>query len=228
MLGRADGTGATFALHSCATTLDPLRRDTFAAAAERARSLAEAAGVTLGPLLAVAEQRPPNPHPLADPCDTKTMFRGGLAVLHSLDTTPQVRLNLELRLTYRIAGAERSASAPTVAPSGAGQATAPANAAYVVLHLDAARAGTVQPQQEARDRAAFVDRIVALGLRGSAVSFATPATGGAVFVLVEVPLAGLPKLGDDIVEAAARTVGRPAGQGVWFTHTDCAPVRNAA
>ena len=103
-----------------------------------------------------------------------------------------------------------------------------ANTAHVALLLEPTRSAASQPTLDANDRAAFVDRVVALGVGGNAVTFAPPHAGSPVVALIEVPIARLPKLGEDIAEAATRTIGRAVGHGVWFTHTDRAPVRDAA
>jgi uncharacterized protein YggE len=225
VLGRADATGAAFAISSCATAADALRRDTFAMASERAKALGAAAGVTLGPLAGVTEQRPTGAA-FADPCaDALPTLKGGPVGLQPLDSAPLVPVQLELVVTYRIAGTTAEGHALTVA--GAGRATADADTAHVVLMVERSVGASGTPTLETRDRAEVIDRMVSLGIARDDVEIVA-GTGSLVVVSIEVPLARLAKLGPEIADAVTRTLGRAVAQGASFTHSDCERVRAAA
>ncbi len=228
VLGRAQSTGAAFGVRDCIGAFDALRKQALTGAAERARALATLAGVTPGPIIAIAEQQPQNPYgpPAQDPCSSATTNSPKApATPIALDAKPEVKLNLEVVATYRL-GDARVAQGLSVA--GAGKATAVADEAYVIVLIEPVYGPAGPRPIDAKDRAALIERLRGLGIAADAITIESQPFGGPTAISVEVPVDKLPKIGDDIVDATNRTIGRAVSQGVQFSHSNCEAVRNEA
>ena len=227
VLGRAQSSGARFGLTSCTAALNPIRRAGFTAAEEKAKSLAAAGGLTLGAVVAVAEGTTPNIYgpPVSDPCNPQlgnAKFPGSAL---GFDATAEVKVSLDIVVTYAL-GSNGDGIGVTVVATGS--ATAKADEAYVVVFAD--QSGPSGPRPIAsKDRDTLIAKLVALGIKAEDVKIEGSSFGGPAIISVEVDLAKLPKIGEEVLEAVGSVFGRNTQQqGVRFTHSNCQEILNAA
>ena len=223
--GRAQATGARFGLAECNAAIAPLRRSAFEAAEARAREMASAASVALGPLVSISEATPASPYGPAveDPCGAasalaKTSPSGGLV---PLDSPPEVKVSLNVSLTYAIGDGE-AGSALTV--SGGGSATARPNEGYIVVLAEQVSGPFGPTPLSAKDRKEVVEKLTALGIDRDDIEIETPAFGGPAVVSVEVAPGDVRALGEKVLDAVEDVLGRAQNSGVYFSHTNCLAV----
>ncbi|MBA4180872.1 MAG: hypothetical protein C0506_09815 [Anaerolinea sp.] len=228
VLGRAQSSGARFGLAGCTAALDPLRKDGFKAAEEKAKALAAAGGLTLGQVVAVSEGTTPNIYgpAVADPCNPQQANVKNPASALPFDSPAEVKVSLDVAVTYALGSAGVSGGGITVL--GTGSVTAKADEAYVVVFADLS--GPTGPRPiAAKDRDALIAKLATLGIKAEDVKVESSSFGAPAVVSVDVDIAKLPKIGEDVLEAVGSVFGRNTQQqGVRFTHSACQAVASAA
>lgn len=224
VLGRSDTAGVQFFIGDCNRALEGLRRDGLRAAQEKARAIASAAGLTLGPVSALSEGLAPFSFgPPSDPCESaggsvKTPRGGGLA---DYDAPPEVVAAVQLAVTYALGDTPPGLLAVT----GVGSATARANEAYVIAAIHAGGFGPGGPRPiAARDRDDLLQRLSALGIPADDLRIIESGQGPPPAISVEVDLSRLAQQGEDVLDAIEAVFGRVDQRGVRFTHTNCLAV----
>jgi hypothetical protein len=228
VMGRAQSSGLRLAVKDCAAALAAPRAEALRLTHEKALALADAAGLTLGRLIALSEGAvAAGPYTPQDPCSgspTGVSLQGG--GLLPLEAEPRVRLSVVLTASYEIERAE--ATLPSgLAVSGVGTVRARANEAYVVAIVESfSGPGPRTPTQRERDE--LVEKIGRLGVKKEDIEFGNLAIGGPLFVSIDVEPKSLPKLGEDITRAVEEVFGRSQQSGAVFTHTNCEAVKALA
>ena len=227
----SQSSGVRYALRDCTAALAPLRKQAFEAAASDAQAFAAAVSLTLGPVAAVSEVPSINAYgPVQDPCNPDSQLSKVPTGILSLDSRPEVKLDVNLSVTYALAGA--GAQAPGMAEltaAGAGKVTAKANEAYVLIATSLQGGGPFGPPQlQTRDRDDLIAEIKKLGIKEDDIKIDSAGFGGPVLIYVEVDMKKLPQIGRDIANAVQDVIGSAEQQGVHFTHSNCEAVLEEA
>ncbi len=223
--GRPESSGAEFGLKACDLALAPIRKDAFRGAGERARSLAAAASLTPGKVVAISETQGPNTigMPVQDPCSPAASYgpKTGGGML-AFDAIPEVKVSLTVGVTYALGDGAADGAGVTV--TGIGSATARADTAYVVVLGEAAYGPTGPRPLATKTRNEIIQSLVALGIKNDDIHVESSGYGSPVIVSARVDLVALPKIGKDVANAVTETLGRVQNQGVRFTHSNCQAV----
>jgi uncharacterized protein len=231
--GRPEQTGVQFGLEDCATGLDSLRRAAFKAAEAKAKSAANAGGLTLGQIIATSDAAPLNvyaPGLTSDPCDplADLQFKG-IGNFKAVDSKPEMEVSVSISVTYALAGDVRAADASGLTASGSGRVTAEANEAYVVVLVQPNYGPTGPRPISERDKAEVVAKLKELGVAEADIKFHSSNFGGPLVVSIEMAdLARVSRDGDDIGDVIEDVMGAGQGKGVVFTHSRCRDVEDEA
>jgi len=226
VVGRTQS-GVRFTISDCATALAPLRKAAFEAAAQEARSLADAASLTLGPILSISlASQPGYGPPSDDPCDPDSLpFPKGPSSLRPLDAQPEARVSLNLAVTYSVGGPTSSAR---LAASGAGKAVAKADEAYVVASIPVVGGPFGPLPINERDRKDLIAKIKALGVDEDDIELTDGAPYGQSLLSVEMSVEKAARDAEKVIAAVEDVFGRTEVQGVWFSHSNCLAVLTEA
>ena len=230
VVGRGQS-GVRFAVSDCNAALAPMRQRAIEGAKADAESLAKALSLTLGPVIAATEAQTPSQAygPFGSvPC-TALREPGigprGPSSLSPLESEPEVRIGVDLTVTYSIGGAGAPIPNGTrLSASGSGSATARPDEAYVVV-LVSGKSGPFGPEPlPAEDRRELIAELEDLDIDEDDIEIASSNFGGPTAVSVELPVGDLDTKANDIVDAIEDVLGRGENRGVWFSHSNCAAV----
>jgi uncharacterized protein YggE len=245
-IGRAgvkvSGQGLRFAVRDCAAALTSARTNAVADARANAKSLADAGGVSLGTLASVSE--------VAQSSSALSYFTGGNnpcgrgdipeanatnVALSSLDAPARVDLTESVAASYALsAGTGR-----TVAATGQGESSGPADAAEIVVTPGSSVSLNGSTASNDIDVAAVVRAVRRFGVDKKDVEVENPPSlsfdGGfpqTSYVRVHVSIPQLTKSGHQIADAIQSTIGSSgvggATVGVLFTASKCRDLLNHA
>lgn len=220
--GRSIASGLRFGVADCDAAFEQAWTDGLATAETRARMLATSASMELGPIIAIVEGGGASVVrglPTSDPCDTESLdeaeFETGLT---PFDAEPQVEIEASLAVTYALTGVVTTVPGVTVV--GRGQLRTEADEAYVVVAFESF--GEFGPEQiSAGDRSAIIEAVTGLGYDEDDIDIDNQPFSGLQVVQVEIAAGDLIGVGDGIVEAIERVLGRSALSGATFTNSDC-------
>jgi uncharacterized protein YggE len=227
VLGDSSSAGVRFALTRCDEPLAALRKQAFEAAEARVKTLAAASGQTVGPVIAVSEGNSALSlyGGLADPCVSvlSAPFTGRPPATVPFDSEPLTRVSIELTVTHAIASGQEGAG---LTVSGTGSVTAKADEAYVVWVGQQGFSSNEGPAQlDTEEREEILTKLKALGIAEDDVQFAGGGFGSPIVVSVELPLTGLAKQADAVLEVIEDALGStPQSKGVRFSHSRCESV----
>lgn len=227
--GRGESRGVVFALGDCVSALRPAREGAFRAAEAHAKSVAAAAGLTLGPVIAVSDapQTAIYGPPTADPCnaDPASAVSGkGPAALGPVDGPAELSVDVSLSVTYALAGGTGASGSDGLTAIGSGRVKVKADEAYVVVLTETAYGPGGPRPLATKDRDAVTAKLTGLGIKKNDIEFGQPGFGGPVFVSVEVAVKDLPRIGRDVERSVEDVLGRVQQGGVRFSHSNCTAV----
>jgi len=234
VLGAPMTAGVGFGLSDCTAALATVRQKALSALTEDAKAFAQAASLTLGPIVSAGEGRYYNSP--WDPCDSSTIATQSVGAALNFGAKPEVQIGLNLSVTYSL-GATAAAGQATLTAVGVGSVSAKADEAYVIVTAAVAPGrGFVPygpqpsgpPSLSSRDRRDLEDGLKELELPEGAVQIATPPNSGLVVVAVEGSPEEMQELGDDVVRVMEFVFGAIQSKGAFFGHSNCQAVLDEA
>jgi uncharacterized protein YggE len=227
VIGQPQQQGVRFGVKDCEAAMAPLRREAFAQAEEKAKSLAAAGSLTVGRPVALSENRQQSAYGpvLDDPCQPASGVIGkGGGPIQAVDATPEVALSLSLTVTFSIGAETPGAGLLSV---GTGTVTAVADEAYVVVFIEQFGGNGPKPV-ESKDRKAVLAALKALGVPEADVEFVSSPFGGPSLVSVEIDTIDLARRADDVADAIEEVLGRSNNRGLIFSHSACEELKGEA
>jgi uncharacterized protein YggE len=224
VLGRSQSRGVVF-FADCAGTAAALQRQAFQSADAKARQLADSTSQRLTSVASVTQtgRSPAVPFASAvDPCDASSIAADERLELQPVDAKPEVKVTVQLAVTWAIAGAPAPATPrANLQAVGKGSEAATADEAYVVVVFSSDDEEDAEPLAR-KDRDELEKAVTALGFAKKDVEIVTANQYGPVTVLqVELKVGDVTTRGDDIVRAAEKVLGRSDASGVRFGLSSC-------
>lgn len=217
-LGRSRSSGATFSLASCEPASTPLRKQALQQADGQAKSMAEAAKLGLGGVVAMSQDGLLGPAGASGGCPLVTPGQ-----VEPFDARPEARLSVGVSVTYAISGAPGAASPvrPLLWAGGSATAKAKADEAYVLVLFESDDE-EVSGGPSGADRTRILDGLGKLKIDRKDVQITTRSDYGmTTIVQVDTKAAGLATSAKDIVRAVEDVLGRSDTSGVRFASSSC-------